>query len=123
MTLSRQGSNTYVDAQRALVNGTDGMVTLRAGDESMSIFAFNVMREKIAEIFVVTDPSRVGRIGQPLMEADRRVWFITGSRRASRVTKSAASQMGTGGSTCPFVIGRRTASLSICRRRNDTSDS
>jgi hypothetical protein len=42
MTLSRQGSNTYVDAQRALVNGTDGMVTLRAGDESMSILAFNV---------------------------------------------------------------------------------
>jgi RNA polymerase sigma factor (sigma-70 family) len=54
----------YVDAQRVLVNGTDGMVTFRAGREIMSLLGFKVLRDKIVEIFVVADPAQIGRLAQ-----------------------------------------------------------
>jgi RNA polymerase sigma factor (sigma-70 family) len=57
-------AKVYVDAQRALVNGTDGMVTFLAGGEMMSILAFEVLGDKIVEIFVVADRARLGRLAQ-----------------------------------------------------------
>jgi limonene-1,2-epoxide hydrolase len=50
----------YVDAQRVLVNGTDGMVTYRAEGKIMSILGFKVLGDKIVEIFVVADQARLG---------------------------------------------------------------
>ncbi|MGZ5477607.1 MAG: sigma-70 family RNA polymerase sigma factor [Thermoanaerobaculia bacterium] len=54
----------YVDAQRVLVNGIDGMVTFRAMGELMSVLAFKVVGERIVEICVVADPARVGGLAQ-----------------------------------------------------------
>jgi RNA polymerase sigma factor (sigma-70 family) len=54
----------YVDAQRVLVNGTDGMVTFRAGGEMMSILGFKVLGDQIVEIFVLADRTRLGRPAQ-----------------------------------------------------------
>jgi RNA polymerase sigma factor (sigma-70 family) len=54
----------YAAAQRVLINGIDGMVTLRATGEVMSILGFRVAGERIVEMFVVADPVRVGRLAQ-----------------------------------------------------------
>jgi RNA polymerase sigma-70 factor (ECF subfamily) len=51
-------------ALRALVNGTDGMVTFRAGGEMMAVLSFTVAGDRIVEIFVVADPARLGRLAQ-----------------------------------------------------------
>jgi RNA polymerase sigma-70 factor (ECF subfamily) len=53
-------TKVYVDAQRVLVNGIDGIVTFRAAGELMSVLAFTVVGERIVEIFAVADPARMG---------------------------------------------------------------
>jgi Sigma-70, region 4 len=49
-------------AQRALVNGTDGIVGFDAEGEILSVLAFTVANERIAEIFVFADRARLGRL-------------------------------------------------------------
>jgi len=55
-------AKVYVHAERVLVNGTDAMVTFRAGGEVMSVLAFEVLRDKIVEIFVLADRARIARL-------------------------------------------------------------
>jgi ketosteroid isomerase-like protein len=48
-------------AQRALVNGTVGIVGFDAEGEIISVLAFTVANERIAEIFVFADRARLDR--------------------------------------------------------------
>jgi RNA polymerase sigma-70 factor (ECF subfamily) len=48
-------------AQRALVNGTDGIVGFNADGEMISVLAFTIVNDKVAEIFVFADRARLDR--------------------------------------------------------------
>jgi hypothetical protein len=62
----------YVDARRVLVNGADGMATFRAARELMSVLGFTVMGDKIVEIFVMADPSRVAPLSASIVDSGSR---------------------------------------------------